>query len=301
MLDPLFWRRLGLDTSLRQQLTELPGTKSLADLSDRATALGDVRVRAACLCPRTACMQPNGTSTPTLSTVDSIEAGPEPIVGLDCMAISASLEAVARFRGCTAAIRYPLPRTWHGMLRGAVPLPEQAKLLRGVLPSPAAPWPAEPFRSGFLAALNKMEMPRFTRRYPQLLDPLLRQMLSLVHVRGLPWPQSLLGIHACADVQHGVTALCPLSYPAAAGPPAAPDAVPRPREGLPWPLPPAHLRLFSCVFVHSDCHPFSETVHTSTSRQECCVREPFKICIEHGAQGSDESGSWACTSNLTDL
>ena len=141
--------------------------------------------------PCTACMQPNGTSSPTLSTVDSIEAGPEPIVGLDRMALSASLEALAGFRGCAVlpvSICYPLPRTRHGMLRGAVPLPEQAKLLRGVLPSPAAPWPAEPFRSGFLAALNKMEMPRFTRRYPQLLDPLLRQMLSLVHVRGLPWP-----------------------------------------------------------------------------------------------------------------
>lgn len=74
---------------------------------------------------------------------------------------------------------------------------EQAKLLRGVLPSPAAAWPAEPFRSGFLTALNKMEMPRFTRRYPQLLDPLLRQMLSLVHVR-LSWPPPSppLSVHA---------------------------------------------------------------------------------------------------------
>lgn len=54
---------------------------------------------------------------------------------------------------------------------------------RGLLPSSAADWPAEPFRSGFLAALNRMEMPRFTRRYPQLLDPLLKQMLTLVHVR----------------------------------------------------------------------------------------------------------------------
>lgn len=64
----------------------------------------------------------------------------------------------------------------------------QSRLRKGLLPSPSADWPAEPFRSGFLAALNKMEMPRFTRRYPQLLDPLLKQMLSLVHVRAPPPP-----------------------------------------------------------------------------------------------------------------
>lgn len=56
-------------------------------------------------------------------------------------------------------------------------------MTRGLLPAPGGEWPAEPFRSGFVAALSKMEMPRFTRRYPQLLDPLLKQMLSLVHVR----------------------------------------------------------------------------------------------------------------------
>ncbi len=58
----------------------------------------------------------------------------------------------------------------------------QSRMRKGLLPIPSADWPAEPFRSGFLAALNKMEMPRFTRRYPQLLDPLLKQMLTLVHV-----------------------------------------------------------------------------------------------------------------------
>ena len=62
VLDPLFWRRLGLDTSLRQQLTELPGTKSLADLSDRANALGDVRVRAAWLCPAHSFLLPDDVS-----------------------------------------------------------------------------------------------------------------------------------------------------------------------------------------------------------------------------------------------
>jgi len=62
----------------------------------------------------------------------------------------------------------------------------QSKLLKGLLPSPAAEWPGEPFRSAFLASLNKMEMPRFTRHHPQLLDPLLKQMLTLIHVRSLP-------------------------------------------------------------------------------------------------------------------
>ncbi|CAL8461911.1 g1442 [Coccomyxa elongata] len=99
VLDPLFWRRLNLDDTLRQQLSELPGTKNLSDLSERASSLADIRSR----------------------------------------------------------------------------------MRKGLLPSPSADWPAEPFRSGFLAALNKMEMPRFTRRYPQLLDPLLKQMLTLVH------------------------------------------------------------------------------------------------------------------------
>jgi hypothetical protein len=64
-------------------------------------------------------------------------------------------------------------------------LMSQGKLQKGLLPDPAAKWPAEPFRSNFLAVLNKLEMPRFTRRHPQLLDPLLKQMLSLVHVSHL--------------------------------------------------------------------------------------------------------------------
>ena len=32
-------------------------------------------------------------------------------------------------------------------------------------------------------ALDRLEMARFTRRYPQLLDPLLKQMLGMVAVR----------------------------------------------------------------------------------------------------------------------
>ncbi len=44
VLDPLFWRRMNIDDTLRQQLTELPGTKTLTDLLDRATGLSQMKV-----------------------------------------------------------------------------------------------------------------------------------------------------------------------------------------------------------------------------------------------------------------
>lgn len=54
---------------------------------------------------------------------------------------------------------------------------------RGFLPGPdTLDWPVEPFQSSFVNALNNLGMPRFTRRYPKLLDSLLRQMMQLVHV-----------------------------------------------------------------------------------------------------------------------
>ena len=43
-------------------------------------------------------------------------------------------------------------------------------------------WPVEPFQSSFVNALDNLGMPRFTRRYPKLLDSLLRQMMQLVYV-----------------------------------------------------------------------------------------------------------------------
>jgi uncharacterized protein with von Willebrand factor type A (vWA) domain len=55
-------------------------------------------------------------------------------------------------------------------------------LQKGALPrADAVSWPREPFRSKFIAALSSLEMARFTRRYPAVLDTLLKQMLSLVH------------------------------------------------------------------------------------------------------------------------
>lgn len=54
---------------------------------------------------------------------------------------------------------------------------------RGFLPGPdTLDWPVEPFQTSFVNALNNLGMPRFTRRYPKLLDSLLRQMMQLVHV-----------------------------------------------------------------------------------------------------------------------
>jgi uncharacterized protein with von Willebrand factor type A (vWA) domain len=57
----------------------------------------------------------------------------------------------------------------------------QASLRRGVLPSPTGvEWPAEPFRSKFIDVLKRLEMPRFTRRFPKLLGSLMKQFLELV-------------------------------------------------------------------------------------------------------------------------
>ena len=56
----------------------------------------------------------------------------------------------------------------------------QGSLRKGILPSPTSvDWPAEPFRSKFIDVLKRLEMPRFTRRYPKLLGSLLRQLLEL--------------------------------------------------------------------------------------------------------------------------
>ncbi|GAB4822634.1 hypothetical protein N2152v2_009680 [Parachlorella kessleri] len=54
-------------------------------------------------------------------------------------------------------------------------------LKKGILPHAGdLSWPAEPFRSKFIGAMKRLEMARFTRRYPQLLGPLLREFLNMV-------------------------------------------------------------------------------------------------------------------------
>ncbi|WIA19969.1 hypothetical protein OEZ85_005847 [Tetradesmus obliquus] len=55
-------------------------------------------------------------------------------------------------------------------------------LQRGVLPEPEqVNWPVEPFKTKFIDALRALEMPRFTRRYPVVLETLMKQMLAMVH------------------------------------------------------------------------------------------------------------------------
>lgn len=59
----------------------------------------------------------------------------------------------------------------------------KTSMQQGYLPEPGTlDWPVEPFQSSFVNALDNLAMPRFTRRYPKLLDSLLRQMMQLVHV-----------------------------------------------------------------------------------------------------------------------
>lgn len=100
-LSSHFARNLGLSRDMVQELAELPGTKNMDNLRDRAQALSQWKI---------------------------------------------------------------------SMQRGY--LPEAGTL----------DWPVEPFQSSFVSALDKLNMPRFTRRYPKLLDTLLRQMMQLVHV-----------------------------------------------------------------------------------------------------------------------
>ena len=60
----------------------------------------------------------------------------------------------------------------------------KTSMQRGYLPEAGTlEWPAAPFQNSFVQALENLGMPRFTRRYPKLLDSLLRQMMQLVHVR----------------------------------------------------------------------------------------------------------------------
>lgn len=57
----------------------------------------------------------------------------------------------------------------------------KAHLQRGVLPDPGEiPWPAEPLSSTLANVLSDLEMPRFCRRFPTLLNTVLNQMVGLI-------------------------------------------------------------------------------------------------------------------------
>jgi hypothetical protein len=51
-------------------------------------------------------------------------------------------------------------------------------------------WPQEPFRSQFLDVLKRLEMARFTRKHPKLLQSLMLQFLELVNVSHLTCSQT---------------------------------------------------------------------------------------------------------------
>lgn len=76
----------------------------------------------------------------------------------------------------------------------------KVSMQRGFLPGPdTLDWPVEPFQSSFVNALNNLGMPRFTRRYPKLLDSLLRQMMQLVHVSSKTSSKltTIVTLHGC--------------------------------------------------------------------------------------------------------
>lgn len=59
----------------------------------------------------------------------------------------------------------------------------QERLRKGVLPKAGhEEWPPLVLQKSLLNVLSRLEMPRFCRRYPTLLDALLKQILQVVQV-----------------------------------------------------------------------------------------------------------------------
>lgn len=56
----------------------------------------------------------------------------------------------------------------------------KARLRVGALPDPGAAWPDEKLSAALVAALASLDLPRFCRRHPALLDALLMQLLGVV-------------------------------------------------------------------------------------------------------------------------
>lgn len=54
---------------------------------------------------------------------------------------------------------------------------------RGTLPEPGElQWPREPLCSSFLETASRLQLPRFTYQYPEVLLTLLKHFLAMVHV-----------------------------------------------------------------------------------------------------------------------
>ena len=59
----------------------------------------------------------------------------------------------------------------------------KAQLGRGLLPSAETPWPDDPvFREALLDALGDLDMARFTRQFPPVLDTLMKNILDILYV-----------------------------------------------------------------------------------------------------------------------
>lgn len=57
------------------------------------------------------------------------------------------------------------------------------QLTRGLLPSAQTPWPDDPiFREALLDALGDLDMARFTRQFPPVLDTLMKNILDILYV-----------------------------------------------------------------------------------------------------------------------
>ncbi len=59
----------------------------------------------------------------------------------------------------------------------------KAQLARGLMPSAETPWPDDPtFREAMLDALGDLDMARFTRQFPPVLDTLMKNILDVLYV-----------------------------------------------------------------------------------------------------------------------
>lgn len=101
--------------------------------------------------------------------------------GRDVQRLSDGLNALRQLDESLWPMLLELPIASDSVERAASSLKVWKDSLRkGVLPSAGkTSWPEEPFRSKLMGALHELEMPRFCRRHPQLLNSLLRQMLEL--------------------------------------------------------------------------------------------------------------------------
>eukprot|EP01025_Chloroclados_australasicus_P035095 TRINITY_DN3582_c1_g1_i7.p1 TRINITY_DN3582_c1_g1~~TRINITY_DN3582_c1_g1_i7.p1 ORF type:complete len:684 (-),score=104.20 TRINITY_DN3582_c1_g1_i7:184-2196(-) len=76
----------------------------------------------------------------------------------------------------------PGTKTWYDLANRTMSLEVLNRAMRkGYVPhKDEMAWPDEPFKSKFLEALTTLELPRFTRRFPRIMDSLLKTTLALI-------------------------------------------------------------------------------------------------------------------------